>query len=110
WFAGFHIFDVYVLGAGDLTRLVPIVFLGVLTMLTIGGVFGAAWVRFGARGPQIIAVGVAVVLVIALIAILPAAEGIVAAFELWWLAVVAGAVIIIAGLGTWLLLRSATVR
>lgn len=110
WFAGFYIFDVYVLGAGDLTLMVPIVFLGVLTLLSIGGVFGASWVRFGARGPQLIAVGIAVVIIGALIAILPAMPEIVAAFELWWLAIVAGVVTALSCVGTWLLLRTATVR
>jgi hypothetical protein len=47
WFAGFYIFDIYVLGAGDTGRLLLIVFLGVLASLTVGGVFAAAWVRFG---------------------------------------------------------------
>lgn len=110
WFAGFYVFDVVVLGAGDLGRLLPIVFLGTLSMLTIGGVFGASWVRFGARGPQLLAVGVVVVLVIALIALMPAAADILAAFELWWLAVAAVVVIVLSAIGTWLLLRSATVR
>lgn len=110
WFAGFYIFDIYVLGAGDLSLLLPIVFLGVLSMLTIGGVFGASWMRFGALGPQLIAVAVAVVLVGTLIVIMPSAAEIIAAFQLWWLAVAAGIVIIASAIGTWLLLRSAIVR
>ncbi|WP_166983813.1 hypothetical protein [Paramicrobacterium fandaimingii] len=110
WFAGFYIFDIYVLGAGDLSLLLPIVFLGVLSMLTIGGVFGASWMRFGARGPQLIAVAVAVVLVVTLIVIMPSAAEIIAAFQLWWLAVAAGIVIIVSAIGSWLLLRSAIVR
>ena len=110
WFAGFYIFDIYVLGAGDLGLLLPIVFLGVLSMLTIGGVFGASWMRFGARGPQLIGMSTAIVLVIALIVMIPAAEDIIAAFELWWLAVAAAVVIAVSAIGTWLLLRSASVR
>ncbi|WP_104177215.1 hypothetical protein [Cryobacterium sp. Y50] len=110
WFAGFYIFDIYVLGAGDLGLLLPIVFLGVLSMLTIGGVFGASWMRFGARGPQLIGMSTAIVLVIALIVMIPAAEDIIAAFELWWLAVAAAVVIVVSAIGTWLLLRSASVR
>lgn len=110
WFSEFYIFDVYILGAGDLRLLVPIVFLSVLSMLSIGGVFGASWIRYGARGPQFVGIGVAIVLILALIAILPAAGDILAAFELWWLAIVAGCVIALSCMGTWLLLRSATVR
>jgi hypothetical protein len=110
WFAGFYIFDVYVLGAGDIGRLLVIVFLGVLAALTAGGVFGAAWLRFGTRGPQLIAVGVGLAVAVALIVIVPEAAAILAAFQLWWLAVAAGGVILLAAAGSWLLLRPAVVR
>ncbi len=110
WFSHFYIFDIAVLGSGDLTRLIPIVFLGTLSMLTVGGVFGASWVRMGARGPQLIGASVAIVIIVALIIILPSAPAIIAVFELWWLAVLAAVVITLSSIGTWLLLRSATVR
>ncbi len=110
WFVGFYIFDINALGAGDFGRLVTNVTLGVLTALTLGGVFAASWVRFGARGPQFIAIGVVLVIAIALIILIPQAAAILAAFELWWLAVAAGVVIVVAGTGTWLLLRPASVR
>jgi len=110
WFAGFYIFDIYVLGAGNTGRLLLIVFLSVLFSLTIGGVFAAAWVRFGARGPQLIAVGLILVLAIAAIILVPDAAAIVAAFQLWWLAVAAGIAIVLSSVGTWLLLRPAIVR
>lgn len=110
WFVGFYIFDVAVLGAGDMAYLVPIIFLGTLSMLTIGGVFGASWVRMGARGPQLIGAGLAIVIIVALIIILPSAPAIIAAFELWWLAVLAAVAIALSSTGTWLLLRSAIVR
>ncbi|MGO1410759.1 hypothetical protein [Microbacterium sp. JB110] len=110
WFSEFYIFDVYILGAGDMTLLIPLVFLSVLSMLMIGGVFGASWIRYGARGPQFVGIGIAIVLILALIIILPAAPDILAAFQLWWLAIAAGCAIGISALGTWLLLRSAPVR
>jgi hypothetical protein len=110
WIAGFYIFDIYVLGAGDYGRLVTIVFLGVLTALTVGGVFAAGWVRFGARGPQVIGVALAVVILIALIFLVPSAAAIVAAFQLWWLAVAAVIAVVLSSIGTWLLLRPAIVR
>ncbi|WP_281533991.1 hypothetical protein [Cryobacterium breve] len=37
WFFGFYIFDINILGAGDLTKLIPIVFLSVLALLSVGG-------------------------------------------------------------------------
>ncbi len=110
WFSHFYIFDIIVLGGGNLALLIPIVFLGALSILTIGGVFGASWIRYSARGPQLIAASVAIVIIVALIIILPSAPAIIAAFQLWWLAVLAVAVIALSAVGMWLLLRSAIVR
>ncbi len=110
WFVGFYIFDVNVLGAGELTRLLPTVFLATLALLSVGGAFGASWVRYGAKGPVLIGTAVALTLIIALAVAVPWAEAILAAFELWWLAIAAIAVIATSATGTWLLLRSASVR
>ena len=110
WFAGFYIFDIYVLGGGDPLRLLPIVFFGVLSTLTIGGVFAAAWVRFGALGPQLIAGVVILALLAAAIILVPQTAAIAAAFQLWWLLVAAVGAIVLSATGTWLLLRPATVR
>jgi len=110
WFVGFYIFDIHALGAGDFGRLFVVVTLGVLTALTLGGVFGASWVRFGARGPQFIAIGVVLAIALVLIILIPQAATILQSFEDWWLAVAAGIVIVIAAAGTWLLLRPASVR
>ena len=110
WFAGFYIYDVYVLGAGDPGRLLAIVFLGVLTSLTVGGVFAASWVRFGSRGPQVIGAGLVLAVVVGLIVLLPAVATIAAAFQLWWLAVGALGIAVLASTSTWLLLRPAIVR
>lgn len=110
WFIGFYIFDIYILGAGDFGMLFPIVFLSTLFLLTIGGVFGASWVRFGANGPVVLGVGIGLVIIIALIILIPQLPAILAAFELWWLAIAAIVAIVASSLGTWALLRSATVR
>jgi hypothetical protein len=110
WWSGFHIFDIYILGLGDLSRLIPIVFLGSLFCLAVGGGFGASWVRWGARGPQLIAASLGIVIVVGLIIVIPSAASILAAFELWWLAVTAAVIIGISGVGAWLMLRPATVR
>ncbi|WAP50789.1 hypothetical protein OL239_12330 [Arthrobacter sp. ATA002] len=110
WFAGFYIFDIYVLGGGDILRLLPIVFFGVLATLTIGGVFAAAWVRFGSLGPQLIAGGVVLALAVAAIVLVPQAAAIAAVFQLWWLTAAAVGAVGLSAAGTWLLLRPATVR
>ena len=72
WFAGFYIYDVYVLGAGSVGGLLLNVFLGVLTSLTVGGVFAASWVRFGARGPQLLGAVLVLALLVGLVVVLPA--------------------------------------
>jgi len=110
WFDGFYIFDITALGGGDIGRLLVIVFLGVLVALTVGGVFGAAWVRFGARGPQLIAAGAVIAIAPAAILLVPEASSFLAAFEAWWLAVAAAALIALSSVATWLLLRPAVVR
>lgn len=110
WFAGFYIFDIYILGAGDIGRLLVIVFLGSMFSLTTGGVFAAAWVRFGARGPQLVAVGLVLALAIAAIIIVPDVVSIAAAFQIWWLGVAAALAVALSAIGTWLLLRPAIVR
>ena len=81
-----------------------ILFLGVLTTLTIKGVFAASSVRFGSLGPQLIAGGLVLAIATAAIILVPQAATIAAAFQLWWLAITAAAVIL-AVTRTWLLLR-----
>ncbi len=110
WFFGFYAFDIYVLGAGDPWRMLAIVFLGVFAFLAIGAVFGASWVRFGVRGPQLLAIGLVIALGLGIAIIVPDFGEIIAAFQLWWLAVAAGVIIALASLGTWLFLRSAVIR
>jgi hypothetical protein len=110
WFVGFYAFDIYVLGAGDPWRLLAIVFLGVFAFLAIGAVFAASWVRFGIHGPQLLALGLLVVIGLGIAIIVPEFGVIIASFQLWWLAVTAGVIIVLASLGTWLFLRSAVIR
>jgi len=110
WFVGFYIFDVHILGDGDTGRLLLIVFLGVLLLLTLGGVFAAGWVRLGTRGPQVIAVGIILALAIVAIVLVPDAKAIIASFALWWLAVAAALAIALSSTGTWMLLRRSIVR
>lgn len=110
WFLGFHIFDVAVLGGGDLVRLAAIVFLGSLSVLSVGGVFAAAWARFGSRGPQLLALGIVVVALVALVVALPSIGRLAEAFQPWWLALAALAMVSASAAGAWALLRSASVR
>lgn len=110
WFSDFYIFDVALLGSGNPAVLLLAVFLGTLAVLTLGGVFGASWLRFGPRGPQILGIGLLLVIAAVLLVIMPSIGEIVAAFEAWWLVIAAAVIIPVSALGTWLLLRSASVR
>jgi hypothetical protein len=110
WFSGFYIFDINILGAGDIPRLLLIVFLGVFATLTAAGVFAAAWVRFGSKGPQLVAVIIVLAVAFLAVVLVPQASALVEAFQLWWLALVAVALIALSATGMWLLLRPAIVR
>ncbi len=110
WFIGLYVFDVYSLGAGDPLALAATVFLGSLFMFAMGSVFGAAYVRFRAAGPMVLALGLALVVAALILIVGPGFGPIFASFQLWWLAIAAGVVIVLALGGTYLLLRRASVR
>ena len=71
WFIGAYVFDVAVLGDGQVLRFVPVVLLGCLAMQTIGAMFGASWLRFGMRGPLIIGGGLVVLIVAGILIVVP---------------------------------------
>lgn len=110
WFIGAYVFDVHVIGGGRLQYLVPIVFLAALTLFSIGGAFGASWLRLGSKGPLLIGGGMLIVILLALLALAPALPQIVAAFEAWWLAVLAGVLTVLAVIAEYAFLRRAAVR
>jgi ABC-type dipeptide/oligopeptide/nickel transport system permease subunit len=58
----------------------------------------------------VLALGLVVVLGLGIAIVVPDLGAIIAAFQLWWLAVTAGVIIALASLGTWLFLRSAIIR
>lgn len=112
WFIGFYVFDVYVLGSGNLLQLIPTVFLGSLAAITLGALFGASFTRFGSRGPIFLGAGLAILLLAALGLALPAIIDAVSSttVQLWWFAVAAVVLIGAAAGGTVQLLRTAIVR
>ncbi len=110
WFVGFYLTDVYILGDGHAGRLIAIQFLAVLTSLSIGAAFGAVWVRFGNRGTMITGLGLALVLALAVLLLVPYAAEIAAAFRLWWLALGAITVILASAIVEYGCLRRASVR
>jgi hypothetical protein len=110
WFGGFYVLDVDILGAGDPVVLILAAFLGTWLALSIGGVFGASWLRFGPRGPLAISVVTVVVLAVVVLVAVPSFAAVAEAFRPWWLAVAAAALIGLSVSGTFGFLRRASVR
>ncbi|EYT54834.1 hypothetical protein H490_0108100 [Leucobacter sp. UCD-THU] len=110
WFMGLYVLDVYVTGSGDPVILGLAGFLGTLSCLTIGGLFGAVWVRFGPKGPAIMGLALGLVLAIGLLLLAPQLGEIVAGITGAWLALVAVLVMVVCLIGTWFAMRRASVR
>ncbi|MBT9607322.1 hypothetical protein [Microbacterium sp.] len=106
WFFDIYMTDVTILGSGNPVQLAVTAFLGTLFVLSVGGAFAAAWVRFGALGPIGLAAALVVSLGIVVILLVPIAS----AFQPWWVAAAAGAVIVLALGGQYAFLRRASVR
>ena len=110
WFSDIRIFDVQVLGMGNVLLAGAIAFLGTLTFLSIGSGFGAVWLRYGAKGPIAVALVVVILLVGLLLILAPYFGQIFANFQMWWLAMLAAAVIVVSMLGQYTGLRRANIR
>ncbi|WP_423920488.1 hypothetical protein ACPEEZ_14350 [Frigoribacterium sp. 2-23] len=110
WGAGFYVFDIDVLGAGDVLTLIPVVFLGTMVALALGGLFGAAWLRFGSRGPLGLSIAVVVLIAVLALVLEPSFGAIAEAFRVWWLAVLAMGLTVVAIAGMTGFLRRASVR
>ena len=110
WFVNAYVFDSIFLGSGNVKTAAVVMFLATLTIFSLGGVFAASWVRFGSRGPLLLAGGAVLVIVLFLLGFAPKLADIFAGFQAWWLAVIAGVLIALSVLGEYLLLRKASVR
>lgn len=110
WFMSVYVLDVNVLGAGNPLVLAATSFLGVMFCLTVGGFFGAIWVRFGAKGPAVVGAGLGLLLAITLLILAPNLAEIFTAITGLGVALAAVAVIVVALLITWLAMRRASVR
>jgi hypothetical protein len=110
WFVGARVLSDSTLGAGDPLRLAAVMFLTMLTALAVGGVFGASWVRFGAKGPLALGIAIALIVAAALLVLLPAIAAAAASYQPWWPVAGAVALIVMSTLGEYALLRRASVR
>lgn len=110
WFMSVYVLDVYLLGSGDPWLLAATAFLGVLFCLTIGGFFGAIWVRFGAKGPAIVGSAIGLVLAVLLLVFAPQLPEIFVSITRWGVALGAIGTIVLALIVTWFAMRRAAVR
>mgnify|MGYP003417434741 FL=1 len=110
WFMSVYVLDVNALGAGNPWILMASVFLGVLFCLTIGGLFGSIWVRFGPKGPAIAGLALGVVMAVALLILAPNLVELIFDITAQGLAIAAVAMIVVALGGPWLAMRRAAVR
>lgn len=110
WFSNTYVLDTYAVGAGNPWILAATGFLGVLFCLTVGGFFGAVWVRFGTKGPAAVGIALGLALAILLLILAPNLGEIFASVTRGWFALIAGCVIVAALVATWFAMRRASVR
>ena len=110
WFMSVYVLDVYALGAGNPWVLFASAFLGVLFCLTVGGFFGAVWVRFGAKGPAVVGLALGVVFAVALLILAPNLVELLSGITREGLAIAVLGIIVVALGSTWLAMRRASVR
>lgn len=110
WFYGVYALDVHALGAGNPLILFVTAFLGTFVSLSIGGVFGAVWVKFGSKGPTVLGILLALIVAVLVLIYAPQFGEIIAGITGLRVALVSIGVAIIAILGTWFAMRRTSVR
>lgn len=110
WFFNIYILDNYALGSGNPLQLVVTAFLGTFALTSIGGVFGAVWVRYGSKGPAVLGVALLLLLAALVLILVPYFGEIFAAITGGMLAWFGIAISLLAVLGTWLSMRHTPVR
>lgn len=110
WFMGLYVLDTYLLGSGNIGFLAVAVFVGVFALLSIGGIFGAFWVRYGSKGPALFGLALALGLALLILALVPQAEAIFAGITGPRLAIAGLLIALVSLVGTWLCMRRTSVR
>lgn len=110
WFIGMKVLASAPLGHGSPLLLAGVLFLGALTALMVGGVFGASWVRFGTWGPLGLATGVLLAGVLAVLLLGRAASTAADVFGPSRVGWIGSAVIGLSVVGEYCFLRRASVR
>ena len=110
WFLNAYVFDINALGNGNVFALFATIFTLVFFSMSMGGLFGALYVKAGSRGPLILAIALALTIVLLLVILAPNLAAIIGALTRWWVLGVALALSIAAVIGEYLALRTASVR
>ncbi len=110
WFINAYALDVRALGSGNWGPFLLIVCAGTLSMQAVGAMFGASWLRFGSRGPLLIAAGLVVLLAGAILIVIPRWAEFASAFTVGWAAVLLFALGLIALVAAGGFLRRTSVR
>lgn len=110
WFFNVYALDNHAMGAGNAWVLFVTVFLGTFASTSIGGLFGAVWVRFGSKGPTVLGLVLALVLAVLLLLFVPHFAAIIEAVTRPLLASIAIGISLVAIAGTWGAMRRTAVR
>lgn len=110
WFANIYMLDSFGLGSGNYLQLALTAFLGTFTSLSVGGLFGAIWVRYGARGPVFLGIGLGLLLAIVLLITAPSLPTFLPTVTGAMVAGTAAAMSLLAIGATWLCMRRTAVR
>jgi hypothetical protein len=110
WFMNVYALDNHALGSGNAAILAVTVFLGTFACVSVGGVFGAVWVRFGSKGPMFVGLALGLVLAVLILAFVPYFAEIIAAVTRPMLAAIGIGISVVAVLGTWFSMRHTAVR
>ncbi|XBH20299.1 hypothetical protein V5R04_08535 [Jonesiaceae bacterium BS-20] len=110
WFVHAYVMDSVLLGNGNPLKLVATIFVLTFTMLSIGGVFGAVFVKAGAKGPLFLGISLALLLALAILFSVPYFSALFAGPVMLKLLVAGLVIALVANCGTYLGLRTASVR
>lgn len=110
WFMNAPVFDVNALGSGNVLAVGATVFTLVFFSLTLGGLFGALYVKARSRGPLILAIALGLSLVLLVVILAPNLADIVQSLTRWSILATALGLSVVAVAGEYFALRTASVR
>ncbi|MBC9927122.1 MULTISPECIES: hypothetical protein [unclassified Leucobacter] len=110
WFANIYVLDTFSLGSGNFLQLGLTAFLGTFTALSVGGLFGAIWVRFGARGPVVLGIALGLVLALILFLTAPSLATLIPQITGSMVALTVAVLALAAIVATWACMRRTAVR